>query len=744
MNILAILLTSILFNNGWMFSKGDASSMQADYTHGTEYFTYIAKAQANGHNKGPIMLDFDDSAWQKVSLPHDWVVDLPYSKEASHSHGYKCIGWKYPQNSVGWYRKVFDVPAEDKGKRILIEFEGIFRNSQVFCNGFYLGGRQDGYLQQVYDLTDYLDYGQKNIITVRCDASLEEGWYYEGAGIYRNVFLIKTPPTAIKPHGVKTLQAYTDGKYQLAVEVATTGEAFVCNELLDAGGNVVARTENSKTCTLVVENAREWSVEDPYLYTLRTVASNKPDFSGTLDTAVTRIGLRRAEFSAREGFLLNGKKVVLKGCNLHQDHAGVGAGIPDGLWKYRLEQLKKYGFNTIRSSHNPASPTLLNLADEMGFLVIDENRELGTNDHQLGNLRDMILRDINHPGIIIWSVGNEEWALEGSPKGKTIVEKMSAFARSLDPTRPCTYANAGGREMVKGSDVFGYNYIVQNPVEDYRKAYPTKTAIGTEETSGAGTRGKYVTVAEKGWMEPLNRRDTMGVVNAIGRGWKFYHDNTWTAGLCYWTGFDYRGESNPMVWPATGSQFGILDYCGYPKDEAYYLKSWWTDEPVLHICGITRNEIWVYSNCDVVEMFADKKTIGSKRMPKDGFLSWKLHSSEGVTFSAEGTYKGKKIKAVWPDNPPVTKYTFSKDKIAHDGQDIIVVDIDSPCERLSVKVQGAEILGWGNGNPGFKEVERPLNDKSEITVLPFSGKCQVILRSIEGNTEPLFFSLTEN
>ena len=315
-----------LINNGWLFCLGDASSMEKDFTHGCEYFTYIAKAQSTGHNRGPADPFFDDGSWQRVSLPHDWVVDLPFSGEASHSHGYKCVGWKWPENSVGWYRKHLYVSEEDRGRRLWLEFDGIYRDSQVFCNGFYLGGRQDGYLQQVYDITDYVDYGAENVISVRCDASLEEGWYYEGAGIYRNVWLTSAPSDAILPHGVQTCISYDDGKYIIDVEIDTTpskpGETGPScrNALLDAEGNIVAEGESR----LVVNDAREWSVDDPYLYRLRSIYGN--------DTVYVRLGLRRAEFKPGQGFLLNGRKLVLKGANLHQDHAGVGSGIPDALW----------------------------------------------------------------------------------------------------------------------------------------------------------------------------------------------------------------------------------------------------------------------------------------------------------------------------------------------------------------------------------------------------------------------------
>lgn len=716
-----------LINNGWLFCLGDASSMEKDFSHGCEYFTYIAKAQSTGHNRGPADPSFDDGSWQRVSLPHDWVVDLPFSGEASHSHGYKCVGWKWPENSVGWYRKHLYVSEEDRGRRLWLEFDGIYRDSQVFCNGFYLGGRQDGYLQQVYDITDYVDYGAENVISVRCDASLEEGWYYEGAGIYRNVWLTSAPADAIMPHGVQTCISYDDGKYIIDVEIDTTPlkpeetRPSCRNALLDADGNIVAEGENR----LVVNDAREWSVDDPYLYRLRSIYGN--------DTVYVRLGLRRAEFKPGQGFLLNGRKLVLKGANLHQDHAGVGSGIPDALWLYRLRQLRKWGFNAIRSSHNPASPAMLDLCDSLGFLVIDENREFGSSFRHLEQMGDMIRRDRNHPCVILWSVGNEEWAVEHNPRGEAIAARLCDEARRLDPSRPCTYGSSSGRDPNYAVDVFGFNYIVQNPIEELHARFPLKSAVGTEETTGAGTRGSYITDASLGSMMPLNRRDTAGVVNCISRGWKFYKENQWTGGLFYWTGFDYRGEPNPMAWPATGSQFGILDYCGFPKDEAWYLKSWWLrDEPCLHVCGYAQGEVWVYSNCSRISLYRNGKPLGTKTMPEDGHLAWKVSYNEGDVFEARGIYDGRlRLTDRWPSLPEAVRVEFSSNEIRADGQDVLVLDIIAPDAELAVGVEGASVLGWGNGDPGFKYRERPVGDEN-IVLRPFNGCCQLLLRSIEG------------
>lgn len=768
----------VVINNDWTFAMGNAASKELDYTHGTEYFTYICKAQSSNHSHAPIMPEFDDSSWQKVSLPHDWAVDLPYSPEASHSHGYKCIGWRYPENSVGWYRKHIEIPAEDKGKQFFIEFEGIYRDSEVFCNGFYLGGERSGYASSVYTLTPYLNYGGDNVIAVRCDASLEEGWYYEGAGIYRNVRLYKSGPVSMKHYSLKISQKKADGSIWTVSD--GTADVYVDESCIDFDYILADAAVNRDKVTREIEirdaegrrverAERRWSIDSPYLYTLTVRLFYDDELS---DVVTRRFGVRTLEFSPEKGLLLNGVAVKLRGANMHLDHAGVGVAVPDELWKYRISRLQEYGFNAVRTSHNCASVSMLDLCDEMGVLVIDENRQFGVNQEQLRQLRNMIDRDRNHPSVILWSVGNEEWAVEHGEKGVEIARRMSEAVHGMDRTRPSTYGNAGGPDLVKGVDVFGYNYIVQNPVDEYHRLYPEKCAVGTEETSGAGTRGVYRTVPEKGWMVPLNRIDTLGRVNVIEYGWKFYKARPWGLGLFYWTGFDYRGEPNPMKWPATGSQFGIFDYCGFPKDEAFYLKAAWKDEPSVHICGPYGGEVWVYSNCDEVRLYESGKSLGRRKMPEDGHLVWKVSSAgraarpsgpgasvssgswssadnsvaggparpvrgsassvsgtPAVTYRAVGYRSGRKVcEDVFPAVYDKTRLVPSKITLKSDGQDVVAIDIYSPETELEVKVGNAVFLGWGNGDPGFKDVERPVGNT--MTIRPFNGCAQVIVRSL--------------
>lgn len=724
-------------NKDWTFHLGDGSSMQRDFTHGTEYFTYRAKAV--GQSKGPASVEFEDAAWAHVTLPYDWVPVLPYGYKASHSHGYKQVGWKYPQNSIGWYRKHFSISKKDEGKAISIRFDGIFRNAQVFCNGFYLGTEPSGYASQEYNVSEYLNYGGDNVIAVRCDALTEEGWYYEGAGIYRDVWLIKKDA-----HKQINNVFYTWKNGVIHIQVEATCDYR--NTLYDREGNMVAEGKEM----LTLSSPHLWSTDDPYLYTLKTTTI------GGEDAIMTKVGLRTLTFDAKEGVKLNGEPFKFKGVNLHLDHAGVGTAVPKELWIYRINKLREIGVNAIRWSHNPASDVALDVCDSLGILCIDENRLMGTNREHLDLLKRMIVDHRNHPSVALWSIGNEEWWIEGNEKGEKIARAMIDYARTIDDTRLYTYGCSGGFGVVKQVDIHGYNYIVQNDVENRRKAYPDWVVIGTEETSGCGTRNVYHTDSVKGWMKSINIKGeerSNGEKNVIERGWKFYRDNIWAGGVFWWTGIDYRGEPNPMVWPATGSEFGILDYCCFPKDEAYYLKAAWTDKPVLHIFPHwnlkgqegQEVEVWAYTNMDEVELIQDGKSLGRQKAEKDSHLVWKTTYQPG-RLVAYGYQNGKKVLTERVETTgPAEKISVatSKKTLRQDGEDIVVVDITlldkkgryvpDACDKIFVAVRGhGEILGWGNGDPGFKAKERLLGpDKRETSFNAFMGNAQVIIRSLD-------------
>ena len=759
---------TIRLDDGWKFAFGNAADPKKDFGCGTEYFNYLTKANSI-HNEGPYVANFNDSTWQEVKVPHDWVTILPYADVASHSHGYKTVGYKYPETSVGWYRKTINIPACDLGKHIALQFDGIFRNARVWFNGFYMGTEPSGYATQVYDVTEYVNYGGDNLICVRADATLEEGWFYEGAGIYRDAWLMKSAAVGVAPFGTFVYadlkQPYDKATIHVETEVnnhsLTTQQCEVSHRLLDADGREVAKSEsstimlrakqtlNSQPLTLNLNTPHLWSPADPYLYKVETTV--KVDGRVT-DVYETTTGIRDIEFDADRGFLLNGQPLKLKGVNMHQDHAGVGAAIPDALQAWRIKQLKKMGCNAYRASHNPMTPALLDICDREGILVIDENRLTGINEEHLRLLERMIKRDRNHPSVILWSNGNEEWGMENTIQGTRIAAAMREYTHLLDPTRHSTIANAGGREMVKGLDVVGFNYIVQNDVDNQKKNNPTWKIVGTEETTGCGTRGWYFKDEKyPGRMVSLNRTMEQNYENIIERGWKFYDERPWAAGLFYWTGFDYRGEPNPLSYPAHDSEFGILDYCGFPKDEAYYLKSWWTDEPVLHIFPHwnlqghegEEVEVWAYSNCDEVELTVNGKKLGRQPMPRNGHLKWKAVYQPGRV-EATGYKNGKRILTKTIETTKAAaKVVLKADRhqIAADGQDMAIVNIElhdqkgrfvpNACPVLTFCLEGdANIIGCGNGDPSYLGSDHPDKQPCHTFSIPaFNGRAQVLIQS---------------
>ncbi len=759
---------TIRLDDGWKFAFGNAADPKKDFGCGTEYFNYLTKANSI-HNEGPYVANFNDSTWQEVKVPHDWVTILPYADVASHSHGYKTVGYKYPETSVGWYRKTINIPACDLGKHIALQFDGIFRNARVWFNGFYMGTEPSGYATQVYDVTEYVNYGGDNLICVRADATLEEGWFYEGAGIYRDAWLMKSAAVGVAPFGTFVYadlkQPYDKVTIYVETEVnnhsLTTQQCEVSHRLLDADGREVAKSEpstvtlkakqtlNTQLLTLNLSAPHLWSPADPYLYKVETTV--KVDGCVT-DVYETTTGIRDIEFDADRGFLLNGQPLKLKGVNLHQDHAGVGAAIPDALQAWRIKQLKKMGCNAYRASHNPMTPALLDICDREGILVIDENRLTGINEEHLRLLERMIKRDRNHPSVILWSNGNEEWGMENTIQGTRIAAAMREYTHLLDPTRHSTIANAGGREMVKGLDVVGFNYIVQNDVDNQKKNNPTWKIVGTEETTGCGTRGWYFKDEKyPGRMVSLNRTMEQNYENIIERGWKFYDERPWAAGLFYWTGFDYRGEPNPLSYPAHDSEFGILDYCGFPKDEAYYLKSWWTDEPVLHIFPHwnlqghegEEVEVWAYSNCDEVELTVNGKKLGRQPMPRNGHLKWKAVYQPGRV-EATGYKNGKRILTKTIETTKAAaKVVLKADRqqIAADGQDMAIVNIElhdqkgrfvpNACPVLTFCLEGdASIIGCGNGDPSYLGSDHPDKQPCHTFSIPaFNGRAQVLIQS---------------
>ena len=587
----------LLMDFGWRFAFGHATDPAKDFDPAPagEMFNYLTKS---GNARGAAKADFDDSGWRKLNLPHDWAVEAPFDERGSGSHGYKAIGKNFPERSVGWYRKSFSIPASDLGRRISVDFDGVFRDSQVWVNGFYLGRESSGYSPFSYDISDYLNYGGTNVIAVRVDATLEEGWFYEGAGIYRHVWLTKTAPLHVARWGtfvtteVKKNSADVTARVTVNNDQPTNAAFEIRQVILDADGKTVA-TGKLKKLSLAAGESREfssvldvahpklWSCETPYLHKLVTTICQGETI---VDHYETTFGIRTLRWDANEGFFLNGQRVQLKGTCDHQDHAGVGVALPDGVNEFRVEQLKKMGSNAIRTSHNAPTPELLDACDRLGMLVMDENRAYGINPQQLDGLKRLMLRDRNHPCVIIWSLGNEEWSIEGTDKGTRITQTMQTFAQRLDPTRRFTVAISGGwgGGSSKSIDVMGFNYFTHGNTDEYHKKFPNKPSVATEDGSTFSTRGIYVQDREHQHLTAydVNKADWSLLAE---ESWPHYAARPYVAGQFQWTGFDYRGEETPFGWPAISSQFGILDTCGFPKDNFYYYQAWWSDHPVLHL-----------------------------------------------------------------------------------------------------------------------------------------------------------------
>ena len=733
-------------DSGWRFAFGNDCDPARDFGFATGYFSYLAKA---GFGDGPASPKFDDRGWRHVDLPNDWAVGLPFDGRGSYSHGFKAIGRNFPDTSVGWYRRSFTIPKSDLGRRISLVFDGVYRDSLVWVNGFYLGREPSGYTGFRYDVSDYLNYGGDNVVTVRVDATMEEGWFYEGAGIYRHVWLTKTGPLHVAPHGVFVTTTLGKNSAEVSVQTTLANESTsaaalsVEEQIRDASGRLLASSTSPATelkagatgtasLHLAVGHPRLWSLDDPYLHTLVTTVRSG---SRVVDRCSTSFGIRSIRFDPNHGFFLNGKHVELKGTNNHQDHAGVGTAIPDALQAFRIERLKAMGSNAYRCSHNPPTPELLDACDRLGMLVIDENRLMGTTPELLAPLRAMILRDRNHPSVILWSIGNEEWAIEGNETGARIAATMQDFVHRLDPTRPVTAAISGGWGYGISTvlDVMGYNYIAHGSTDEQHAKFPNQPGVGTEETTTQGTRGIYV--------DDLPRAHEAAVKDGSSKGncevgWKYYAARPYLAGLFFWTGFDYRGEATPFGWPAISSQFGILDTCGFPKDSFYYLKSWWTHSPVLHLQphwnwpGREGKPITVRadSNCAQVELLLNGRSLGRKAMPRYGHLTWSVPYEPGTLLAHGYDAAGALVttdRVETTGAPATVAAAADRTTLAADGRDVSVITLQTDDARgLEVPTASSEItlslsgpgriIGVGNGDPSSHEADVELPSVSTV------------------------------
>jgi beta-galactosidase len=750
----------LLFDFGWRFTFGNGNDPSKDLDFGYSQSDFSKTGEFRFAKAG-----FDDSGWRALNLPHDWAVELPFvwddsgPGEGLRSHGYKPLGRRYPETSVGWYRREFDIPAGDLGRRIWIDFDGAFRDVLIFVNGCYIGRHDDGYTPFRFDLSDFLNYGARNYIVARVDASFGDGWFYEGAGIYRHVWLNKMDALHLGKWESTVRPTVSGNSATLALATMIENHskqaetAQVSWRILNAAGETVASAEApaqqvaawgsaSFSATARLANPALWSVDEPNLYTaVVTLSAN----GATRDAEGIPFGVRTAHFDAQKGFFLNGKPLKIQGTCNHQDHAGVGAALPDRLQSFRVGVLQQMGCNAVRTSHNMPTPEWVEACDRMGVMMMCETRQMSSNPSGMEHLETMVKRYRNSPSIILWSVGNEEFLLQGpmAEQGAKIAATMVRKCHELDPTRVVSAAvNGNNKQGVSDAlDIIGFNYNLKLP-DAYHQANPTRALYGSETSSAVSTRGEYTT-------DPL--RNTVNCYDGVvpwgetpEEWWTFYGTREWEAGGFAWTGFDYRGEPTPYGWPSVSSQFGIVDTCGFPKDYFYYYKAWWGKEPMLHLfphwnfAGEEGNEIsvWVYSNLDEVELLVNGRSQGRQKVPRLGHVQWKVRYEPGA-IEAHGFRNGQLAlteKRETTGQAATIRLTADRSEIDADGEDLAILTVEAldgqgrpvPTAQdmihFTINGDGA-LIGVGNGNPNCQE-----SDKKPMRSL-FNGLAQAILQS---------------
>lgn len=751
----------INFDEGWKFHFGHAANPDKDFN----YSTATIYSKSGGAAKTAIDAKFVDTTWTNINLPHDWAVALPFENSPSfdvESHGYKPVGGFYPKTSIGWYRKHFDVDKTDSNKRFEIQFDGIFRNANIWVNGFFVGNNFSGYVGKSYDITDYLNFDKENVIVVRVDATQYEGWFYEGAGIYRHVWLNTTNKTHIVDDGLFVYSTVNGKNAAINIETEvenknlTASNVVVYSYITDQNGKQIAKTSEQKLSLtvnqksiikqkLTLNNISLWSLENPYLYKVISVVKQG---NQVIDKKKSNFGIRTVRFDATEGFFLNEKHIKIQGTNNHQDHAGIGSALPDYMQYYRIRLLKEMGSNAYRASHNAPTKELLEACDSLGMLVVDEQRLLNSSPEYIDQFERLIRRDRNHPSVFLWSIGNEEGWIQKTEIGKRIAQTLLAKQKELDPTRTSTYAADMGNEFNGVNEVIpirGFNYR-QFAVADYHRDHPTQPLLGTEMGSTVTTRGIYEKDPIRAYVPDQDITAPWWASKAED-WWKLAAENKYWLGGFVWTGFDYRGEPTPYKWPNISSHFGIMDVCGFPKNIYYYYKSWWTNEDVLHISPHWNwpdkvgkpVDVWVNTNADDVELFLNGKSLGKKTMPRNSHLKWEVLYEPG-TLEAIAYKKGKKLTTKVETTGQAAKVILSPDRttITADGKDADVINVSfvdangkevpDANNMIYFSISGdAKIIGVGNGDPSSHEADKCADGMWQRSA--FSGKCQVIIQS---------------
>jgi len=761
---------TLLMNNGWKFLKGDLK-----VNHWGKY----AKNGTYGTEPG-IGLAFDDSSWRTIDLPHDFTIEAFTSKNGNAGHGY------FP-TEIGNYRRKFTIPAADKGRRICVEFDGSYQSTTVYCNNFIVGRSDSGYTPFQFDITELINYGGENVLTVCVDNKLPEGWWYEGGGIYRSVRLTKTDAVHVSWGGVYVqswfkvdpstgksfLEDSPEGPAHLRIHVTAENKGSALADVkikarvLDPSGRQVGDGSKSvqvgpwgeKTAPIetTLKNPQLWSLDQPQLYT--AVIELESDGKVT-DRFEQTFGIRTIRYDANLGFFLNGKSVKIRGAANHQDHAGVGIAVPDGVVAFRLKRLKEFGFNAYRTAHNVSCP-VAQVADRVGMLVFTENRKFSTGENSLKELRQMILSCRNSPSVVLWGIGNEEVAFQGTPIGGQVAQGMRNCVRSLDTTRPVTMGQNEDHDKPGSAatalDVIGFNYSWDN-WDKIHKLYPDKPIIETEMANSYTSRGVYENQELQGRLLSYDMPNfwigtfTMAEV-------KRQMERPWMCGGFTWTGFDYRGEPSPFfanIWKEhnkpgevprdVSCHFGVFDLCGFPKDSAYYYKAAYSSEPVLHLFPHWNwqgkegqpIDVWVYSNCDEVDLIVNGKSQGRKPMPKLGYLSWKVPYEAGSIMAVgfRGDAEVLREKRETTGAPVAVLLQADPGTLKADREDVSMVTVQvvdaqgrpvpNASNKIKFRIEGsARLLGAGNGDPATLEPDK-LPERSL-----WAGLAQVIVQALD-------------
>ncbi|MRX76824.1 DUF4982 domain-containing protein [Pedobacter petrophilus] len=726
---------------------------------------------------------FTDTKWRKLTLPHDWSIEGKFDQK----NPAKPEGGGLP-TGIGWYRKEFNAPANFANRLITLEFDGVYKNSEVWINGKYLGKRPYGYSSFSYEISKYLKSG-KNLIAVKVDNSAQpDSRWYSGSGIYRNVWLTSAAKISVAKWGT-FVSAAQSGSVKIETQIQNktlkSQSVLVAHTIYDPNGKLVLKTKlqslklDTSGRTIISEtqisNPILWSVANPKQYSMQTqiLQNNK-----LIDTYETKFGIRGFQFDAEKGFSLNGKPMKILGVCLHHDLGALGAAVNIRAMERQLEIMKEMGVNAIRTAHNPPAPEFLDLCDKMGFLVMDEAFDMWAkkktkNDYHLNfpewhktDLEDMIVRDRNHPSIILWSIGNEIREQFDST-GTAITKELVSIVKSLDKTRPVisalteTKAEKNFIYQASALDIYGLNYN-HKLYKDFLKNYPGVKFLATETTSALETRGFYDTADTiRRWPKDGKTKFTEGnkawsasSYDNVSAYWGSTHEETWkeakkydhVSGLFVWTGFDYLGEPLPYAWPARSSYFGIVDLAGFPKDSYYMYQSEWTNKPVLHILPHWNweqgksVEVWAYYNhADEVELYLNGKSLGKKSKQNDDLhVLWNVNFEPG-TLKAVSRKSGRDILTrVVKTAGAAAKIELVADRnnIKADGKDLSFITVRILDAAGNVVPDAENLIDFkveGNGfiagvDNGFQASLEPFKASYRKA---FHGLCLAILQSTE-------------